>query len=470
MLRYLLTSEGLMISGLSLMLVLTQKDSKKYHLSYIVYLLTLLAAALVVIGSFSEMSGLLSSPMRDGINSKFILVLGFIFSAISGYFFVRDDYEHKQEGLMLLLIATLGFSTMVTSDHLLSIYIAMELISFPLYTAVALSGTNFCIEASLKYFIQGSFASTLFLFGVSILYGLHGEAVLNISSQNVQLAELMFSHEKYFILESFALVLMSGTIFFKLGLAPFHFWVSDVYLKARPSFVIFLGTLPKIAFFTLAFKLIPQFFQGVMQYSFDGVLIFIVLISAIWANTIALETKQLGRVMGYSAVVQMSFLILVLLISNDSSNSYNLGIFHLAVYGLTSSIIFGTFAVTKVHLSDRFSELSGYKARHPLMALIVALSLFSLAGIPPFPGFITKFLILKEAVASGYIYTAAAVLLSTVIACAYYIRIIAHLVQCDTHQEIAGITKTGSLHKSEALILILFILLLLVTASPTVLL
>lgn len=469
MLNYFFTTEGFMIAGLSLMLVLTKEDKKNYRQSYFVYLVTLLSCCLLILTSQTNFASFFESPLSQGYESQFIEVLGFIFSVITGYFFVRDDFEHKQEGLMLLLIATLGFVTLIKSEHMLTIYMGMELISFPLYTLVALSGQKFSQEAALKYFIQGSLASALFLFGVSILYGIYGYDALVLSNHSLlQENTLIFAKESFFLLESFGLILMTATIIFKLGLAPFHFWVSDVYSRSQPSFVMFLGILPKIAFFTIGFKIIPLWFVTDLHFSFDNILVFTVVTTALWANTSALVAVNLGRVLGYSAIAQMSFLFLVYLIGVENPYSYHLGIFHLTVYGFTTSIIFGAFVLSKQNLSVSETNLRGLLVKEPLMAKMVIFSLFSLAGIPPLPGFLTKFLILKSVVSAGYSVLALFMLITSIVACAYYIRLISYIVEPGQPDDQTGARSVNCKGYSYHIIGFLFVLLLCVSANPTV--
>ena len=161
MFNAVVTAQGLIFTGLSAMLVFTQSQKEHYRTAFVIFLLTLLASGWALVTD-----DMISTPHLRA------QLIGLFFTALSGCFFIIDNYEHKQEGLMLMLIAYLGLQVLVSAKHMLTIYMGLELISFPLYSLVALSTIQYRANAALKYFLQGSFASVLFLFGLSLLFGL----------------------------------------------------------------------------------------------------------------------------------------------------------------------------------------------------------------------------------------------------------------------------------------------------------
>ena len=415
MLQYLFTTEGVLFSGLSAMLVATHSQKKHYHRVYAFFLLTLILTSITII-----------SDKETDLIIIIAQFLGVFFTFLSGYFIRRDHIEEKQETLMLMLVGLIGLVTLVKARNLLTIYMGLELVSFPLYTLVALGSQTYRTEAALKYFIQGSFASALYLFALSLLFGMYGVEGLNMMDR----ASLMH-HEfgvlsgSFFYLESFSLGLILATMSFKLSLAPFHFWVSDVYSRAQSSFLLYLSVVPKIAFFTLALNLISMWLSVELQHSFLYPLMFITALSALWSQTAALSSHNLGHVLGYSSIGQMSFLGLLLLLPADYEQTLNIGLFHLMAYGLASSLIFGILTLMNKPTSLSVESLKGFYYQEPKLALILSLALFSLAGIPPLPGFFGKFFILEAAVSEGYTYLSLFLLLSSVMACGYYVKLIA---------------------------------------------
>lgn len=452
MLSLMFTPQGVWLAGLSLMLLATKKKKEDFEIVYVLFLLTSLGAiSLFFYQHHVEQGLLIKTPL---LITEFI---GYIVTLVSSFFLVRERLSDKQEALMLLIIATIAYSFLLQSESLLSVFISIELLAFSLYTLVALSPFELSYEAALKYFIQGSFASMMILLALCLLYGLYGEQVLLFAPQamNVQLLS-----SGAIVVALLAKTLLLCALCFKLGLVPFHFWVTDVYSRSSLSSLMYLGIIPKIAFFTLLYKMLHFWFPFAQSPFPQSVFIFLSLLTLYWANMSALASKTLGKILAYSSMGQMAFLLFVYLISTVYQTSYLLGLYHLLAYSLSFIIVLGTFFLGGKALNADQSSLCGEFSRSPCLTLIAIGALLSLAGLPPFPGFFSKLFIFSSLLTVDHVEIVIAALPATVIACAVYLKLIASLITPQQEVESEKVSRPFSL---KALIKILFFALLFLT-------
>lgn len=351
-----------------------------------------------------------------------VLILSF-FSLSFAYKELLKSQCSQGEFYVLCLFSILGMLVMVSASHLLTFYIAIELMSFPLYILCAYyRSSNKGSEAALKYFVTGALASGFLLYGMSLIYGAtknlgFHELVsfsINLSNQD----SLLFVMGLAFILAGFA---------FKLGLAPFHMWLADVYQGAPSAVVTFISGAPKVATFIVLIRL----FQPILSAHFSSIFIhshhlfsFLAIASLLIGNLAALAQKNLLRLLAYSSIGQMGFIIMGFL--SASSQGLSASLFYVLTYAFVSVGVFGIISSlnTAGFALEKVKDLAGLSQRSPLIAFVFLLLIFSMAGIPPLLGFMAKFSILLDLIHSHCIMASVLVAFVSLISLYYYLYII----------------------------------------------
>ncbi|QIV95446.1 NADH dehydrogenase subunit N [Allofrancisella inopinata] len=350
-----------------------------------------------------------------------ILVLS-LFVALYSREYVKDRKISDGDFYTLLMLAILGSMVLTAAHNLITIYIGLELLSLPLYALIAIyreSGKG--LEAAIKYFILGAIASGLLLFGMSFVYGITGQ--LDI----VNIAKFITAHsfdslEYKFLL--ICLVMMTATFLFKLGAAPFNMWLPDVYEGAPNAVANIVATIPKVAAFAM---LVNILFVGFPEFKASWVYLFRVIgiASIFFGSLVALSQTNIKRLLGYSTVSQIGF---VLLATTLEPQGYALtaASFYVIVYVFTTLAAFGVLTTISVggYEVQSFNDLKGFNTKDPWLAFIFLIVLFSMAGIPPFGGFIAKLFVIMGLINNGSYVLACFVLFMAVIASFYYIRVI----------------------------------------------
>jgi NADH-quinone oxidoreductase subunit N len=333
----------------------------------------------------------------------------------------------------LSLFALLGMNVMISGNNFLVIYIGLELLTLSSYAMVALRRDHApSTEAAMKYFILGALASGFLLYGLSMMYGATGS--LDISVVFKQVASGAFKQQVLV----FGLVFIVAGLAFKLGVVPFHMWVPDVYQGAPTSVTLMIGSAPKLAAFAICIRLLVE---GILPLAKDWqqMLMFLAIASLLVGNLAAIAQTNLKRMLAFSTIAQMGFLLLGLLSgvvftgtagnTSGAAAAYSASMFYAVTYVLTTLATFGVILLLSREgfESEEISDLAGLNQRSPLYAAVMAICLFSLAGIPPMVGFFAKLSVLQPLLASGQpmllglaIY---AVLLS-LIGAFYYLRIV----------------------------------------------
>ena len=367
----------------------------------------------------------------------FILVLVLLSFVYAREFFARRGTPHG-EHYPLALFATLGMLLLVSSNNLLMVYLGLELLSLSLYALVALQRDSVVAsEAAMKYFVLGALASGMLLYGMSILFGITGTLDLGQLMARTSLAE---SQQ---VLAVFGLVFLLVGISFKLGVVPFHMWVPDVYQGAATPVTQFIGTAPKIAAFAMALRLLADGLGG-LSAQWAGMLTILAVLSMGIGNVLAIAQTNLKRMLAYSTIAHMGYLLLGLL--SASAAGYAASMFYVSVYALMSLGAFGAVIMLadRNTESDQLADLSGLAKRSPWMALVVLVLMFSMAGVPPFAGFWAKWFVLKEVVQSGHVILAAVAVLFSLVGAYYYLRVV-KIMYFDEPVEGRNATPSGNL-------------------------
>ncbi len=333
------------------------------------------------------------------------------------------------EMFTLSLFALLGMFVMISGNNFLVIYLGLELLTLSSYALVALRRDDAtATEAAMKYFVLGALASGFLLYGLSMLYGATGsmdlgEVIKAIASRKVDHQVLVFG-----------LVFVVAGLGFKLGVVPFHMWVPDVYQGAPTSVTLMIGAAPKLAAFAICMRLLVD---GLLPLAIDWqqMLAFLAVASLLVGNLAAIAQRNLKRMLAYSTISQMGFVLLGLMsgVVNgntlSAANAYSASMFYVITYVLTTLATFGVILLLarEGFESEEISDFAGLNQRSPLYAGVMAVCMFSLAGIPPMVGFFAKLSVLQALISSGstlYIGVAVFAVLMSLIGAFYYLRVI----------------------------------------------
>ena len=330
------------------------------------------------------------------------------------------------EYYVLALFALLGQMIMISANNFLIIYLGLELMSLSLYALVALRRDHkVSTEAAMKYFVLGALASGFLLYGISMLYGATGTLNLN------EMAKAAASPSANKTILVFGIVFLVAGLAFKLGVVPFHMWVPDVYQGAPTAVTLLLGGAPKLAAFAICFRILVE---GLFPHAIDWqqMLVVLAVMSMAIGNITAIAQTNLKRMLAYSTISQMGFMLLGLLsgVSNGdisfAADAYAASMFYSITYVMTT---LGTFGIILLLARSGFEaenldDLKGLNKRSPWFAFVMLLLMFSLAGIPPLMGFYAKFSVLQAVVATGQIWLAVAAVIFSLIGAFYYLRIV----------------------------------------------
>jgi NADH-quinone oxidoreductase subunit N len=322
----------------------------------------------------------------------------------------------KGEYYVLALTAMLGIFVIISAGSLLTLYIGIELLSLSLYALVAFDrDSGVAAESAMKYFVLGAIASGCLLYGMSLVYGLTGSLLLNEIAASLQGPP--------------SLGLIMGVVFlvvgvaFKFGGVPFHMWVPDVYHGAPTSVTLLVATAPKIASFALAFRLFAEGL-GNTEDTWIQMLTIVAVLSALLGNVIAIAQTNLKRMLAYSAIGNVGFILFGFVAGNEQG--YEAALYYTVVYVLMALGAFGAMllAGTCGFEADEIEHYKGLHARDPLLALILMALMFSFAGVPPLVGFWAKLQIFQALWESGHLALVVFAAAVSVIGLFYYLRIV----------------------------------------------
>ncbi len=344
----------------------------------------------------------------------------------------------RGEFFALALFATLGMMVMISANHLLTLYLGLELLSLSLYAMVALQRDSAqATEAAMKYFVLGALASGMLLYGMSMLYGATG--TLEIT----ELAQLSAEGVRANAVLVFGLVFIVAGLGFKLGAVPFHMWVPDVYQGAPTAVTLFIGSAPKFAAFAIVMRLLAQALGSEMLVEeWRQMLIIMAVLSLAIGNLTAIMQTNLKRMLAYSTISHMGFLLLGVL--SGTIDGYGASMFYVVVYVLMT---LGTFGIILLLTRDGFEaenldDYRGLNQRSPWYAFLMLLLMFSMAGIPPTVGFYAKLSVLQAVVQMGLWWVAVIAVVFSLIGAFYYLRIV-RLMYFDKPQDDAPIRASG---------------------------
>jgi NADH-quinone oxidoreductase subunit N len=332
---------------------------------------------------------------------------------------------------VLVLFATLGMMVMISASHFLTVYLGLELLALSLYALVAIDrDCARATEAAMKYFVLGAMASGLLLYGMSMVYGAVGSLELYEIGQRIASG----SGNKAVLV--FGLVFVVAGLAFKLGVVPFHMWVPDVYQGAPTPVTLFIGSAPKLAAFAIVLRMLVTGLAELAEH-WQTMLMILAALSIALGNLAAIAQTNLKRMLAYSAISHMGFMLLGLLAGLTGStgvldplraaiNAYSAAMFYAIAYVLMSLGAFGMILLLSRagFEAENIEDFKGLNKRSPWFAAIMMILMFSMAGVPFFIGFFAKFAVLQAVVAAKHVWLAVFAVLFSLIGAFYYLRVV----------------------------------------------
>ena len=392
------------------------------YLSYELAQMTLVGVALLTLllhtgHTVVVLSGTFVGDTMSDVLKVFIYLMTFM-----AFLYARDYLRarglFRGEFFVLGLFAVLGMMVMVSAHSLLTLYLGLELLSLSLYAMVALNrDSDVAVEAAMKYFVLGALASGMLLYGMSMLYGATG--TLDLAGLRESIAGGTSSE----VVLVFGLVFVVVGLAFKLGAVPFHMWIPDVYQGATTPVTLFLGTVPKLAAFAFAMRLLVGGLEG-LHGDWQGMLTILAVLSMAVGNLLAIAQTNIKRMLAYSTISHVGFLLLGILAGTQGG--YAASMFYTLVYALMALAGFGmVILLSRAGFeADRLEDFKGLNERSPWFAFLMLIAMFSMAGVPPTLGFFAKLYVLQEIVNVGMVWLAVLGVVFSIIGAFYYLRVV----------------------------------------------
>lgn len=397
-------------------------DERRRVVTHALSIATLLLAAVLIacgVGGQGEvMEGLF---IRDtGADAlKFVTLVISAIALVYLWPFMRERGLYRGEISILVMFAVTGIMLLVSAGNLTMIYLGLELLALCSYALVAVDRDNHhATEAGMKYFLLGSLASGLLLYGLSLIYGATGS--LGLDEINAA-AGTVAGEDRTLLLAGLVFAVVG--VAFKFGAAPFHMWLPDTYHGAPTPITVFIGSAPKLAAFGLAWRLFEQGL-GPMADNWQFMLALLAALSLVIGNVVAIAQTNLKRMLAYSTISHVGFLFLG--IAGGGPDGFAAAMFYAIVYAIMSAAAFGAIVMLsrKGFEADEIDDFKGLNARSPWMAALVLVIMVSLAGVPPLLGFWAKLAVLQAALAGDLMWLAIVGVVFAVIGAFYYLRVV----------------------------------------------
>ena len=405
---------GAAFALLLLDLFISERQRGAIHVLGVVTLIVVAAMiALDVGGQGTVFNGMfIRDTMADVL--KWVVCVVSALAMVYAWSFLRERGLYKGEIAVLMLFSVAGMMLLISAGSLVMVYLGLEMLALCSYALVAIDRDSpLASEAAMKYFVLGSLASGMLLYGMSLIYGATGSldlaAIHGVATSTPMLLTGM--------------VFLVAGIAFKFGAAPFHMWLPDVYQGAPTPITLFIGAAPKLAAFAMAYRLLEAG-VGPLDEQWRLLLSGIAALSLAVGNLIALAQTNLKRMLAYSTVSHVGFLLMGL--AGGGAVGYAAGMFYAISYAVMAAAAFGTIVMLSRQgfEADRIEDFNGLNARSPWMAGLVLCVMASLAGVPPFLGFWAKLAVLRAAWEGGQIWLVIVGIVFAVIGAFYYLRVI----------------------------------------------
>jgi len=384
--------------------------------------MALLITALIAASSIGSEPDYGFSDMFVGDSLRYVMKTGVCLTVVVGlaysgaYLAPRGMY--RGEYFVLAMLAVLGMMAMTSANHLLVLYLGLELLSLSPYSMVALARDPArSTEGAMKYFVLGALASGMLLYGMSMIYGATGS--LGISD----IADVIQQGEANLTILKFGLVFVVAGIGFEFGAVPFHMWVPDVYQGARSPVTLYIGSAPKLAALALTLRILVDGL-GELHVVWADMLMIVAVLSLVLGNVIAIAQTNIKRMLAYSTIAHVGFILLS--VQTGTEQGYSAALFYTLTYVVAAAGAFGMIILLsrRGYEAENLSDFKGLNARSPWFALMMMFLMFSMAGIPPLVGFFGKLNVINAVLTSGYTGLAVIMVLASVVGAYYYLRII----------------------------------------------
>ena len=344
---------------------------------------------------------------------------GFLFVAVALLYsraYLENRNIQRGEYYVLSLTALLGIFVLVSANSLVTVYLGVELLALSVYAMVAFDrDSGLSAESAMKYFVLGAIASGMLLYGMSLIYGLTGTLDLG------EIAARLHTPLSAGVVLGITFIVVA--VAFKLGAVPFHMWLPDVYEGAPTSVTLFISTVPKIAYFALALRLLAQGLAGT-EVEWTGMLAALAVLTLIVGNVVAIVQTNLKRMLAYSAIANVGFILLGFV--TGTADGYAASLYYTLQYVLVTLGSFGVvlLAGAKGFEADRLDDYKGLQQRDPLLAATMMVLMFSLAGVPPFVGFWAKLRIIQALWETQHLWLVVLAVAVSVVGAYYYLRVV----------------------------------------------
>jgi NADH-quinone oxidoreductase subunit N len=432
----------LMTAACVILLIDLVLDDRRRWLTFLLSLIALAGTAWLAAdqGITERTVGWAGSYVGDPVGTLLKIVAC---GAVALAFLYSHDYLAKRgilkgEYYVLGLFALLGIMVLVSANSMVTLYLGVELQALALYAMVAFNReSGVAAESAIKYFVLGSIASGALLFGMSIVYGVTGSLELGTIGQS---AALLGAQQIGML---FGLAFIIVAVAFKFGAVPFHMWVPDVYHGAPTPVTLFLGSAPKIASFALAFRLLAEGLPA-LQPGWQDMLIVVSVLSMAIGNIVAIAQSNLKRMLAYSTISHVGFILLGILAGTKVG--YQAALYYTIAYVIMAIAGFGMIILLSRagFEADRLDDFRGLNARSPWFAAMMLMVMFSMAGVPPFVGFWAKLAVIQAVLDLGFAWLAILAVLFSVIGAYYYLRVV-KLMYFDEPRDTAALQASGAL-------------------------
>jgi NADH-quinone oxidoreductase subunit N len=338
-----------------------------------------------------------------------------IFLIAMSHEFYKDQFTKISDFVSIKVFLLAGAVAMVYFGNLSMFFLGIEVLSISLYILAASNRLNLkSNEAGMKYFLMGSFASGIILFGICLIYGATGSFDMETISKIIHNQTYP---QWYFI----GIVLLLIGMLFKIAIVPFHFWAPDVYEGAPALTTATMSTLTKVVAMAALFKLVTSLFPF-KTYSFQMIIVVVAIASMVIGNIMALRQNNIKRMFAFSGISHAGFMVMTLLMNNGGSGVL---LYYISAYALAGISFFAVILhVTKNKENETIDSFNGFGKTNPLLAAILSASLLSMAGIPILSGFFAKFFLLNQLLQTGWLVLVIVAIISSIISVGYYFKII----------------------------------------------
>ncbi|MBE2295202.1 MAG: NADH-quinone oxidoreductase subunit NuoN [Phycisphaerales bacterium] len=397
-------------------------EQRQRHITYGLAQLTLLGAALLTLLTYAQapVTTMFGHYIKDAMGD--LLKLFICLTTAVGFLYSRDYLRRcglfKGEFFVLGLFGVLGMMVMVSANSLLSVYLGLELLSLSLYALVAIDRDSpVSSEAAMKYFVLGSLASGMLLYGISMIYGATGSVDLQV------VADATARQGANNLVLVFGLVFLVVGLAFKLGAVPFHMWLPDVYQGAPTAVTLYIGSAPKLAAFALVMRVLVEGL-GALQSDWQQMLIILSVLSIVLGNLVAVVQTNIKRMLAYSTISHVGFLLLGIVAGTPEG--YAAAMFYAIVYVLMAVGAFGLILILGHNgfEVENIEDFKGLNDRNAWLAFLMMIIMMSMTGVPFMAGFYAKWVVLQAVVNVGLVWLAILGVVFSVIGAFYYLRVV----------------------------------------------